>query len=208
MREKAYKACHIYKRGQGHRSFKYVYLGEEGELIIPLPQQELDGVSLAELLTSGTPLPRPRVLLHHCGRILHALRLVQGRYCNLHLFSVQYYRHPKQFHAQICNLRIDLMTCKVWKLKKFYQLSSNRFYKKRKRNWGPKHYFSSEDGRVYKMYIARPVWYPGSTQCGWGPRTYCPCAGPLIQDLSQQPLLFDLQQDPYEDRPIPTNTTV
>ncbi|XP_045613399.1 arylsulfatase H [Procambarus clarkii] len=64
-----------------------------------------------------------------------------------------------------------------------------------------------QDKKVYKMHIAGHKWPEGSTQCGWGEGTYCQCYGDTIQHYGHQPLLFDLQKDPYEDHPIPTNTT-
>ncbi|KAG7159688.1 arylsulfatase D-like [Homarus americanus] len=47
------------------------------QLMPHLPQRELDGVSIGDLMTSRKQLP-PRVLLHHCKGEIHALRIVQG----------------------------------------------------------------------------------------------------------------------------------
>lgn len=53
---------------------------------------------------------------------------------------------------------------------------------------------------VYKMHLARPKWFPGSTQCGWGRDVFCSCTGcGLVTDLSSRPELYDLSNDPYED---------
>ncbi|XP_037782088.1 arylsulfatase H-like [Penaeus monodon] len=50
-----------------------------------LPERDLDGVSLAGLLTEGTAL-RPRSLIHHCRQAIHALRLVvEARVYKMHL---------------------------------------------------------------------------------------------------------------------------
>ncbi|XP_069166650.1 arylsulfatase H-like isoform X1 [Procambarus clarkii] len=64
-----------------------------------------------------------------------------------------------------------------------------------------------QDKKVYKMHIAGHKWPEGSTQCGWGEESYCQCYGDTVQHYGHQLLLFDLQKDPYEDHPIPTNTT-
>ncbi|XP_063872262.1 arylsulfatase H-like isoform X2 [Scylla paramamosain] len=54
---------------------------------------------------------------------------------------------------------------------------------------------------VYKMHLARPKWFPGSTQCGWGRGVICSCSGyGLVTDLSSRPELYDLNKDPYEDK--------
>ncbi|XP_045134408.1 arylsulfatase H-like isoform X3 [Portunus trituberculatus] len=54
---------------------------------------------------------------------------------------------------------------------------------------------------VYKMHLAKPKWWKGSTQCGWHHTTGCDCHGPNVTDLSSQPELYDLLSDPYEDYP-------
>ncbi|KAK4299720.1 hypothetical protein Pmani_028019 [Petrolisthes manimaculis] len=59
---------------------------------------------------------------------------------------------------------------------------------------------------VYKMYLYRHQWHKGSTQCGWGPMNYCPCFT-QIYNLTTQPMLYDLIQDPYEDYPPITHNT-
>ncbi|KAG7165469.1 Steryl-sulfatase-like 1 [Homarus americanus] len=60
---------------------------------------------------------------------------------------------------------------------------------------------------VYKMYLAKHKWHPGSTQCGWGYNTACKCYGEFVDDMSHQPELWDLNTDPYEDgKPIDPHT--
>ncbi|KAF2368032.1 Sulfatase N-terminal [Trinorchestia longiramus] len=61
---------------------------------------------------------------------------------------------------------------------------------------------------VYKMHILWPHFHEGSYQCGWGDTLLCRTwHGPSQNlDLTDNPLLFDLTTDPYEDRPIPNTT--
>ncbi|XP_071529910.1 arylsulfatase H-like isoform X2 [Panulirus ornatus] len=112
-------------------------------LVPQAAHKELDGVSIARLLTGDTPdLPtdqETRVMLHHCRQVIHAVRLTRGQH-------------------------------------------------------------------IYKMYLKKQQWFPGSTQCGWGALTGCDCAR-NIDDLSHQPELYDLTRDPYEDHsPISPDT--
>ncbi|XP_042219540.1 arylsulfatase H-like isoform X1 [Homarus americanus] len=59
---------------------------------------------------------------------------------------------------------------------------------------------------VYKMYLKKHNWFPGSTQCGWGYDVACRCYGEFIYNLTQ-PELWDLRVDPYEDgKPISSHT--
>nr|XP_053629159.1 arylsulfatase H-like [Cherax quadricarinatus] len=107
------------------------------DLLPHLSPRDLDGVSIAKLLTDGEP-PASRSLLHHCGRDIHAVRVIHG------------------------NL-------------------------------------------AYKMNLVGYKWQPGSTQCGWGIGTFCSCFD--IEDYDYEPELFNLKEDPYEDHPIPTNSS-
>lgn len=54
---------------------------------------------------------------------------------------------------------------------------------------------------IYKMHLAKPKWWKGSTQCGWHHSTACDCHGANVTDLSSRPELYDLLSDPYEDYP-------
>lgn len=105
------------------------------DLMPHLPYRELDGMSIADVLTKGSH-PPSRTLIHHCGGKIHALRFI---------------------------------------------------YEK----------------AVFKLQLAGYKWKPGSTQCGWG-NTFCSCHD--VEDYSQEPHLYDLQQDPYEDSPVPVNS--
>lgn len=64
-----------------------------------------------------------------------------------------------------------------------------------------------QDDHVYKMYLMRHKFPTGSTQCGWGTDKLCPCYGDAVDDITLEPMLFDLILDPYEDQPIPSNTS-
>ncbi|XP_042877581.1 arylsulfatase H-like [Penaeus japonicus] len=60
---------------------------------------------------------------------------------------------------------------------------------------------------VYKMYLYKHKWFPGSTQCGWGHTEGCHCSKDKMHDLTKQPELYDLVRDPYEDHdPISPKT--
>ncbi|XP_042883218.1 arylsulfatase H-like [Penaeus japonicus] len=61
--------------------------------------------------------------------------------------------------------------------------------------------------RVYKMYLAKHKWSPGSTQCGWGSNNLCSCYGDGVEDITFEPEVYDLTNDPYEDNPISNETT-
>lgn len=58
------------------------------------------------------------------------------------------------------------------------------------------------EARVYKMHLAKHKWSPGSTQCGWGSNNLCSCFGDGVEDLTLDPEVYDLTNDPYEDNPI------
>uniref|UniRef100_A0A0P4WJV3 Sulfatase N-terminal domain-containing protein n=1 Tax=Scylla olivacea TaxID=85551 RepID=A0A0P4WJV3_SCYOL len=58
---------------------------------------------------------------------------------------------------------------------------------------------------VFKMHLAGNKWKPGSTQCGWGSNVMCSCYD--VEDYSQEPRLYNLRQDPYEDSPIPVGSS-
>ncbi|KAG0722368.1 hypothetical protein GWK47_000594 [Chionoecetes opilio] len=59
------------------------------------------------------------------------------------------------------------------------------------------------DTAVYKLHLAGYKWNPGTTHCGKdGPR--CSCYD--VEDYSEEPILYDLIQDPYEDNPIPADS--
>ncbi|KAK4327232.1 hypothetical protein Pmani_002288 [Petrolisthes manimaculis] len=107
------------------------------ELLPHLPQRELDGMDIADLLTNGVASPS-RSLLHHCGREIHAVRLVYNT-------------------------------------------------------------------QVYKLHMVGYKWSPGSTQCGWGSDTLCSCFD--VIDYSHLPKLYELSSDPFEDHPVPENST-
>nr|XP_045604189.1 arylsulfatase H-like [Procambarus clarkii]XP_045604190.1 arylsulfatase H-like [Procambarus clarkii] len=107
------------------------------KLLPHLPPRDLDGVSIAKLLTSGE-FPPSRSLLHHCGRDIHAVRIIQ-------------------------------------------------------------------ENLAYKLQLVGYKWKPGSTQCGWGVNKFCSCFD--VEDYGYEPQLFNLRDDPYEDNPIPTNST-
>ncbi|KAF2353444.1 Sulfatase N-terminal [Trinorchestia longiramus] len=115
--------------------------------LLPHASQPLDGVSFSSLLT-GAASPgsqedpmKGRVLLHHSGRYVSAVRYNTGNH-------------------------------------------------------------------VYKMHVLRPKFKEGSYQCGWGLASMCkPWLGPdHNNNITDNPLLFDLSKDPYEDSPI-ANTT-
>ncbi|ROT64988.1 putative arylsulfatase D [Penaeus vannamei] len=63
------------------------------------------------------------------------------------------------------------------------------------------------EGRVYKMHLAKHKWSPGSTQCGWGSNNLCSCFGDGVEDLTFDPEVYDLTNDPYEDKPISSEST-
>lgn len=68
-------------------------------------------------------------------------------------------------------------------------------------------YFIRTDDHVYKMYLYKHKWFPGTTQCGWGHTVGCSCAKAMMHDLTEQPELYDLVRDPYEDHdPISPET--
>ncbi|XP_042889021.1 arylsulfatase H-like [Penaeus japonicus] len=63
------------------------------------------------------------------------------------------------------------------------------------------------DKHIYKMYLYKHKWHPGSTQCGWGHSVGCHCHPTWMHDLTKQPELYDLKVDPYEEKdPINPNT--
>lgn len=95
--------------------------------------KELDGEDISELLKNGVNGTKtPRLFLHYCGTLIHAVRMDTGDH-------------------------------------------------------------------VYKMHLAKPKWWKGSTQCGWHHSVGCDCLGKNVRDLSSQPELYDLLSDPYED---------
>lgn len=67
--------------------------------------------------------------------------------------------------------------------------------------------FKNAEGRVYKMHLAKHKWSPGSTQCGWGSNNLCSCFGDGVEDLTFDPEVYDLTNDPYEDKPISSEST-
>ncbi|XP_071527506.1 arylsulfatase H-like [Panulirus ornatus] len=60
-----------------------------------------------------------------------------------------------------------------------------------------------QEGLIYKMHMVGYKWLPGSTQCHR--TTLCSCYD--VDDYGHLPLLFNLKEDPYEDHPIPSNTS-
>ena len=55
-----------------------MYFPQQASVMHHVTQQELDGVSIADVLTKGSNAPS-RTLIHHCGREIHALRFIYGR---------------------------------------------------------------------------------------------------------------------------------
>ncbi|RXG58578.1 Arylsulfatase H [Armadillidium vulgare] len=104
------------------------------------PKYEIDGISFASFLKEpNKPLRTERVLLHHCGKEIHALRLIR-------------------------------------------------------------------DTKVYKMYLFRYKWEPGTHHCGVGLEKHCSCYGEKVLNISESPILFELLSDPFEDYPIDTKS--
>ncbi|KAK7084754.1 hypothetical protein SK128_001903 [Halocaridina rubra] len=63
----------------------------------------------------------------------------------------------------------------------------------------------AKENYVYKMFLKRHKYHENSTQCGWGIYAFCNCFD--VWDISDEPLLFDLSRDVYEDHPISPNTS-
>lgn len=58
---------------------------------------------------------------------------------------------------------------------------------------------------VFKLNLVGYKWSPGSTQCGWGKGVYCSCFD--VEDYGHLPRLYDLRNDPYENSPIPPDSS-
>ena len=52
------------------------------------------------------------------------------------------------------------------------------------------------------MYLKKHNWSKGSNQCGWGINSICKCYEQDIINISNNPLLYDLVKDPYEEHKI------
>ncbi|KAK7065314.1 hypothetical protein SK128_015008 [Halocaridina rubra] len=55
------------------------------------------------------------------------------------------------------------------------------------------------------MFLKRHKYHENSTQCGWGISAFCNCFD--VWDISDEPMLYDLSRDVYEDHPISPNTS-
>ncbi|KAB7501565.1 Arylsulfatase H [Armadillidium nasatum] len=60
--------------------------------------------------------------------------------------------------------------------------------------------------KVYKMYLFRYRWEPGTYHCGVGLEKHCSCFGEEVLNISESPILFELLSDPFEDYPIDTKS--
>ncbi|XP_068247491.1 arylsulfatase H-like [Palaemon carinicauda] len=59
---------------------------------------------------------------------------------------------------------------------------------------------------IYKMFVKKQRFPEGTHQCGWGINNLCSCFGENVVSLGEEPTLYDLSRDPYEDHPIPSDT--
>ncbi|XP_071530424.1 LOW QUALITY PROTEIN: arylsulfatase H-like [Panulirus ornatus] len=82
------------------------------QLLPEAAHKELDGMSIAKLLTSDTTTTEPRIMLHHCRQVIHAVRLSQGKHVyKMYLKRQRWFPGGSQCgwgHLQGCNCAADV----------------------------------------------------------------------------------------------------